>query len=690
MQVGYIVQPTMPDLSDPHRRDRRRPLYAYLEPIWAGRRMLEIGPGEAGAPSSCVARGRPGGVAERISAESTTFRPGAWSPRGRRWYAGRGGRRLPEAGGGEGRLVVAVANAERAGADGRRGLLRSARRGGAALPRVQMLGMTPFSGIGVVEFDGAVDALRIDARLVKEPEAPVAYVAIAGTDAVTGLGYALVQLPVGACRRSGEAGRARPPTAEAGASPCGPRSHVQAEEIEELRARLRRAAEDRAALDAENAKLRRALAEAERGGRESDPPDDGGDGGGRRPLAAGLRGPRRRRRGPRRRRWRRRAKRPIGCGSSWPRARPAPRPRSSDWRRWEPWRASGRPRLEDALERQRLAESELGRARRRRRASRRARTWWSTRARSRRGRAPSPQRDERILRSRGREAGSGLAARRARGQAAAGDRAGGRRARAGRERRRAASPAAGASRAGAAPPQQRRGRGGRALEELPPGVHGARRRAHGAQGVRRRAVGAGRRAGGHAGRRGGAGGGRERRSGDATQDRQGSGRGRSQPAGAAGRARGEALAPRARAQGGGGSATAPEVDRAARRAGSSSTNALPGYAVRRARSHGCAARARTKRSRAVTGARRAQRSRPRSRRRVGADAWGRRRHASRAAAGGRRRRVGSSPRSTITASGPAGCATISKGSGAGWIALVRRRFPVSSRSWARIWRSSAE
>ena len=115
-----------------------------------------------------------------------------------------------------------------------------------------MLGMTPFSGIGVVEFDGTIEALRIDSRLVKEPEAPVAYVAIAGTEPVAGLGYALVQLPsLPLPAQTGEAG-----------TPAARVSHLQAEEIEEMRARVRRAAEDRAALDTENAKLRRALAEA--------------------------------------------------------------------------------------------------------------------------------------------------------------------------------------------------------------------------------------------------------------------------------------------------------------------------------------------------------------------------------------------------------------------------------------------
>ena len=49
MQVGYIVQPAMPDLSTLESRDRRRSLYAFLEPIWAGRRVLEIGPNVPGS-----------------------------------------------------------------------------------------------------------------------------------------------------------------------------------------------------------------------------------------------------------------------------------------------------------------------------------------------------------------------------------------------------------------------------------------------------------------------------------------------------------------------------------------------------------------------------------------------------------------------------------------------------------------
>jgi len=252
----------MPDLSTPESRDRRRSLYAFLEPIWAGRRVLEIGPAIAGtaellrslgAARVVVSDGDLASLNERFDVvvvpegEALVRRSGAVAAC----------RKLVAAGG---RLVIAASNAERPGASGGVGYYDLHGAVAPLLPLVQMLGMTPFSGIGVVEFDGTVDALRIDSRLVKEPEAPIAYVAIAGTEAVPGLGYALVQLP-GGHSPSSEADRATAP-GEAGAAAAPRVSHVQAEEIEEMRARLRRAAEDRAALDAENGKLRRALAEA--------------------------------------------------------------------------------------------------------------------------------------------------------------------------------------------------------------------------------------------------------------------------------------------------------------------------------------------------------------------------------------------------------------------------------------------
>lgn len=235
----------MPEEANPELRDRRQTLYAYLEPLWPGRRVLEVGrPGAAellrslGAAEVVTADGdpRPGETFDVVvvpDGAAGVRRPGAVAAL----------RRLLRPGG---RLVVAAANADRPGVTGGVGYYDLHGALAAHLPHVQMLGMTPFAGIGVVEFNGAVDALRIDARLVKDPEAPVAYVALAGAEPVAGLGYALVQLP-----SSGRAPAREEVTRV---------SDVQADEIEELRARLRRAAEDRAALDTENARLRRALA----------------------------------------------------------------------------------------------------------------------------------------------------------------------------------------------------------------------------------------------------------------------------------------------------------------------------------------------------------------------------------------------------------------------------------------------
>jgi hypothetical protein len=265
MQVGYIVQPAMPDLSSAESRDRRRSLYTFLEPLWLGRRVLEIGPSidgtaellkSLGAAKVVVSDGDLASLNERFDVvvvpegEALVRRPGAVAAC----------RKLVAVGG---RLVVAAGNAERPGATGGVGYYDLQGAVAPLLPLIQMLGMTPFSGIGVVEFDGAIEALRIDSRLVKEPEAPVAYVAIAGTELVAGLGYALVQLPSAHftsvdLAREGQAAQ----SGEVTAPPSARVSHLQAEELEEMRARLRRAAEDRAALDAENAKLRRALAEA--------------------------------------------------------------------------------------------------------------------------------------------------------------------------------------------------------------------------------------------------------------------------------------------------------------------------------------------------------------------------------------------------------------------------------------------
>jgi hypothetical protein len=271
-----IVQPLMPEDSAAQLLDRRLPLYAYLEPLWVGRRVLEIGrpAGGAeyltslGAARVVTSEGDLAGIgsSDRFDvvvvpeADALVQRPGTVAT----WR-----KLLSE----RGRLVVAVGNAERPGASGGLGYYELHDAITPHLPGVQMLGVTPFLGVGVVEFDGAVDALRIDSRLVKEPEAPVSYVAIAGVEPVTDLGYALVQLPWTATAPAFPAASKGPGhgpelTAEQSRKLQDAESAVrvaraQGDEIEELRGRLRRAAEDRATLDAENAKLRRALAEAD-------------------------------------------------------------------------------------------------------------------------------------------------------------------------------------------------------------------------------------------------------------------------------------------------------------------------------------------------------------------------------------------------------------------------------------------
>jgi hypothetical protein len=370
----------MPEDSAPHHLDRRLPLYAYLEPLWAGRRVLEIG--KIGDPASssggadillslgaarvATAEGDVAEISERFDvvvvpeADAALRRPGTVAS----WH------RLLADGG---RLVIAVVNSERPGASGGLGYYELHDAIKPHLPRVQMLGVTPFLGVGLVEFDGVVDALRIDSRLVKQPEPPVAYVAIAGAEPVMNLGYALVQLPWSAMATS----LAIPTSAPAAASKsAGPEveltaeqrrqlegaesalrvARVQGDEIEELRGRLRRAAEDRAALDAENAKLRRALAEADesvlnltrRTTQEMAAVADR--------LAASLRGsaeedPRAHDEADRLR---------VKLAESEARA-------ASAEQRLEEVGAASRQRqvaLDDALERQRLAESELHRARR--------------------------------------------------------------------------------------------------------------------------------------------------------------------------------------------------------------------------------------------------------------------------------------------------------------------------------------
>ena len=239
---------------------RRLALYAYLEPLLTGRRVLEIssvGRGAGyeqstqylralGARVVSVDRDASVQVDDRFDvvvipeAEELARRTGAFAALRKLLVDG-------------GRVIVAAANVDRAG----EGVGYYDLHGAVAahFAHVQMFGVTPFVGMGIVEFEGAVDGLRIDSRLVKEgSEPPALYVAVGGTQVAPGLGYALVQLPFAPIETRLAAG--------GGGAPA-PGSALLREEIDELRGRLRRAAEDRAALDAEVTTLRRALAEAD-------------------------------------------------------------------------------------------------------------------------------------------------------------------------------------------------------------------------------------------------------------------------------------------------------------------------------------------------------------------------------------------------------------------------------------------
>jgi SAM-dependent methyltransferase/chromosome segregation ATPase len=190
-----------------------------------------------------------------------------------------------------GRLALMVPNGDRPGGGNGAGagagyyeMLEALER---LFPSVRMFGVTPFAAYGLAEFSEATAGLRIDGGLVEDASLqPTHYVALAGPDQAFGggtdLGYALVQVPgadadeagAGRARQAPAAGRSsdtaelgelrrRLAEAEGKAEGVVRVSRAQGEEIEELRARLRRGAEARAELDQEVTRLRRALAEAD-------------------------------------------------------------------------------------------------------------------------------------------------------------------------------------------------------------------------------------------------------------------------------------------------------------------------------------------------------------------------------------------------------------------------------------------
>ena len=294
---------------------RRLAVYGYLAPLVSERRVLEIGCregvgavrlAELGAASvvgadtdqSMLARARSQSHAQNLGfanldrrslgpaapfdliivpEAAALLRPGsALNPTSVRGLLGA-----------QGRLVVMVSNGDRPGAapgnGGGSGYYEVVEALDRLFPKVRMFGVTPFAAYGLAEFAENVAGLRIDGGMVEDSSLqPTHYVAIAGPDDDVDLGYALVQVPFapGDLEATAPAARTeravsaqdsvavdelRRQLAEAQGQHEGVLrvSRAQAEEIEELRARLRRGAEARAELDQEVVRLRRALAEAD-------------------------------------------------------------------------------------------------------------------------------------------------------------------------------------------------------------------------------------------------------------------------------------------------------------------------------------------------------------------------------------------------------------------------------------------
>jgi SAM-dependent methyltransferase len=297
----------MADQSNSISGGRRSAVYSYLRPVIAGRRVLEIGCGNGDAAALLLRLGAgdvvAAGAAQEISAARTRHREAGLA------FASMGADRIDTTGAFD---VVLVPNA----ADLLRGrgslkmsaLLALMAPGGrlacmvengdqgqgiayfdvvdALAPhftKVRMFGQTPFHAYGIAEFDEAAADLRVESDLVDNQPEPSHYIAIAGPDEPLTLGYALVQIPaplaqvcevlapvvaapakiVDPSAPSMADLRHKLTESEGKADGLVRVSRAQTEEIEELRARLRRTAEARAELDEEVRRLRKALIEAD-------------------------------------------------------------------------------------------------------------------------------------------------------------------------------------------------------------------------------------------------------------------------------------------------------------------------------------------------------------------------------------------------------------------------------------------
>jgi SAM-dependent methyltransferase len=309
-KFGYSPDAFMPAPVSPFDPlSRRLAVYGYLAPLVAGRRVVEVGSGaglgaahlldlgatsvlgvdaDAGAISRARAENQAAGlefrVLERRLLDSTggfdvvvvpdgaaLLRPGASvSPGDLRALCGP-----------RGRLVLLVESADRPGATTGAGYYEVSEACGRLFPRVRMFGLTPFAAFGIAEFSETSPGLRIDGALVDEGgEQPTHYLAVAGPDEgdeSVELGYALMQIPsetleaqdgglaagLAAALPADAELRRRLAESEGKTEGLLRVSRAQTEEIEELRARLRRGAESRAELDQEMTRLRRALSEAD-------------------------------------------------------------------------------------------------------------------------------------------------------------------------------------------------------------------------------------------------------------------------------------------------------------------------------------------------------------------------------------------------------------------------------------------
>ncbi|HET6279950.1 MAG TPA: methyltransferase domain-containing protein [Polyangia bacterium] len=253
--------------------NRRLPLYAYLEPLFAGRRVLEIGCGPGGGAEYLVTHGADRVVAidtdpamvERARARyrrpllefrtvshlgdvgvaGETFDviivPAADALLRRGELLAAWKRALVDGG----RLLLSVTSADHRPAGGfpqGEGIgyyeLSDALAG--HFPRVQLFGQTPFLGFGIIEFDSTVQGLRVDSRLIEGGAEPTThYLAVAGTEQALELGYALVQIPFGPVETALAAVPALAAVEPAGVGAGDPTQNERRLEEAERRARIR-------------------------------------------------------------------------------------------------------------------------------------------------------------------------------------------------------------------------------------------------------------------------------------------------------------------------------------------------------------------------------------------------------------------------------------------------------------------